>query len=183
MTDRLRQVVGEYSTWYVCDVHDWDFTNADGDVCPVCLGETTVKERAIALLDLEMNCDCEEAMKHLRQRMTGLLEPVTDVALVKGATEPEVHCGECSEWGCYGCSTEDCDCDNCAATSPLAGGEQVSRYELDSARKAGVVAGRQQENNRIIKLLKGFSTELDSSKDSLLILQIWGLIALINGEN
>ena len=50
MSGRLRKVVGEYSTWYVCDVHGWDFTNEDKDVCPVCYGERVERERIVEWL-------------------------------------------------------------------------------------------------------------------------------------
>ncbi len=43
----MREVVGKYSTYYVCDKHGWDFTNVDGDVCPVCLGESLESARII----------------------------------------------------------------------------------------------------------------------------------------
>ncbi len=51
MTNRKREVAAEYSTYYVCDVHGWDFTNVDDDVCPVCHGERLAEERAIKLLE------------------------------------------------------------------------------------------------------------------------------------
>jgi len=50
MSNRLREVVGKHSTWYVCDLHGWDFTNEDKDVCPVCLGESLERERIIKKL-------------------------------------------------------------------------------------------------------------------------------------
>lgn len=55
MTKRAREVVAAHSTYYVCDVHGWDFTNVDDDVCPVCLGETTERERVIKLLESRTN--------------------------------------------------------------------------------------------------------------------------------
>lgn len=51
MSSRMREVVGEYSTWYVCDVHGWDFTNEDEDVCPVCLGESLERDRFIKWIE------------------------------------------------------------------------------------------------------------------------------------
>ena len=51
MSDRNREVVSEFSTYYVCDVHGWDFTNVDEDVCPVCLGESLERERIIKLFE------------------------------------------------------------------------------------------------------------------------------------
>jgi hypothetical protein len=50
VSDRKRKVVATHSTYYVCDVHGWDFTNVDDDVCPVCLGETAERERIVKLL-------------------------------------------------------------------------------------------------------------------------------------
>jgi hypothetical protein len=51
VSDRKREVVGKHSTWYVCDVHGWDFTNEDKDTCPVCLGESQERERIISLIE------------------------------------------------------------------------------------------------------------------------------------
>jgi hypothetical protein len=50
MSDRKREVVAEYSTYYVCDVHGWDYTDVDDDVCPVCMGESLERERIVKLL-------------------------------------------------------------------------------------------------------------------------------------
>ena len=47
---RKREVVAKHSTYYVCDVHGWDFTDVDGDVCPVCYGESLKQEQILALL-------------------------------------------------------------------------------------------------------------------------------------
>ena len=47
MSNRKREVVAEFTTYYVCDVHGWDYTNVDGDVCPVCLGESVERERIV----------------------------------------------------------------------------------------------------------------------------------------
>jgi hypothetical protein len=47
MTERRREVVTEYHTYYVCDVHGWDYTDIDDDVCPVCLGELNERERIL----------------------------------------------------------------------------------------------------------------------------------------
>ena len=54
MSDRRREVVAEYSTYYVCDVHGWDFTDVDDDVCPVCMGESLERERIIELLETQL---------------------------------------------------------------------------------------------------------------------------------
>ena len=51
MSDGKREVVAEYSTYYVCDVHGWDFTDEEGDVCPVCYGEHLAEQRIIKLLE------------------------------------------------------------------------------------------------------------------------------------
>ena len=51
MSNRLREEVGKYSTWYVCDEHGWDFTNVNKDVCPVCYGESLAEERIIEMLE------------------------------------------------------------------------------------------------------------------------------------
>lgn len=51
MTERKRQVVGEHSTWYVCDVHGWDFTGVDEDVCPVCYGESLERKRIVSWVE------------------------------------------------------------------------------------------------------------------------------------
>jgi hypothetical protein len=51
MAERMREVVGKHSTWYVCDEHGWDFTNVDEDVCPVCYGESLAEQRIIKLLE------------------------------------------------------------------------------------------------------------------------------------
>jgi hypothetical protein len=51
MLERKREVVAEHSTYYVCDVHGWDFTGVDEDVCPVCFGESLERERIINLLE------------------------------------------------------------------------------------------------------------------------------------
>jgi hypothetical protein len=53
MIDRMREVVGKHSTYYVCDEHGWDFTNVDKDVCPVCYGESLAEARIIKLLQHE----------------------------------------------------------------------------------------------------------------------------------
>ena len=57
MSDRKREVVAEYSTYYVCDVHGWDYTNVDDDVCPVCLGESLEDDRIIKLLEPLGECE------------------------------------------------------------------------------------------------------------------------------
>lgn len=54
MSDRKREVMAEYSTYYVCDVHGWDFTDVDDDVCPVCMGESLERERIIELLEARL---------------------------------------------------------------------------------------------------------------------------------
>ena len=54
MSDRKREVVAEHSTYYVCDVHGWDFTDVDDDVCPVCMGESMERERIIELLEAQL---------------------------------------------------------------------------------------------------------------------------------
>jgi hypothetical protein len=57
MSDRKREVVAEYSTYYVCDVHGWDYTNVDDDVCPVCMGESLEDDRIIKLLEPLGECE------------------------------------------------------------------------------------------------------------------------------
>ena len=57
MSDRKREVVAEYSTYYVCDVRGWDYTNVDDDVCPVCLGESLEDDRIIKLLEPLGECE------------------------------------------------------------------------------------------------------------------------------
>jgi hypothetical protein len=47
----MREVIAKHSTYYVCDKHGWDFTNVDGDVCPVCLGESLESERIIKWIE------------------------------------------------------------------------------------------------------------------------------------
>jgi hypothetical protein len=57
--------VAEFSTYYVCDVHGWDFTNVDEDVCPVCLGESLERERIIKLLKVNLDDDIKtDSMFH-----------------------------------------------------------------------------------------------------------------------
>lgn len=51
MSDRRREVVAEYSTYYVCDVHGWDYTDIDDDVCPVCMGESLMCDRIVKVLE------------------------------------------------------------------------------------------------------------------------------------
>lgn len=51
MSDRKREVVAEFTTYYVCDEHGWDYTNVDDDVCPVCMGESLERERIVKLLE------------------------------------------------------------------------------------------------------------------------------------
>ena len=51
MTERRREVIGQYHTYYVCDVHGWDFTGVDKDACPVCLGESTERERILEWIE------------------------------------------------------------------------------------------------------------------------------------
>lgn len=74
-TERMREVVTEYSTYYVCDVHGWDFTNVDDDVCPVCHGERLAEERIIKLLE-EVAVDEDGCFS---ERM-----PETLIALING---------------------------------------------------------------------------------------------------
>lgn len=51
MLERKREVVAEHSTYYVCDVHGWDFTGVDEDVCPVCFGESLERDRIFSALE------------------------------------------------------------------------------------------------------------------------------------
>ncbi|CAB4123762.1 hypothetical protein UFOVP46_89 [uncultured Caudovirales phage] len=51
MVERIREVVGEHSTWHVCDEHGWDFTNEGEDTCPVCKGEALAEARIVNLLE------------------------------------------------------------------------------------------------------------------------------------
>jgi hypothetical protein len=55
MLERKREVVAEHSTYYVCDVHGWDFTGVDEDVCPVCFGESLEHERIMDKLEFYSN--------------------------------------------------------------------------------------------------------------------------------
>lgn len=57
MSDRKREVVAEYSTYYVCDVHGWDYTDVDDDVCPVCMGESLEDDRIVKLLEPLGECE------------------------------------------------------------------------------------------------------------------------------
>jgi hypothetical protein len=54
MTERKREVVAEFTTYYVCDEHGWDYTNVDDDVCPVCMGESLERDRIIKLLEVQL---------------------------------------------------------------------------------------------------------------------------------
>jgi hypothetical protein len=54
MLERKREVVAEHSTYYVCDVHGWDFTGVDEDVCPVCFGESLERDRIVQCLDMAL---------------------------------------------------------------------------------------------------------------------------------
>jgi hypothetical protein len=79
MADRLREVVGKHSTYYVCDEHGWDFTNVDKDVCPVCYGESLAEERIIKLLDIwdcnNDRCDCDSIDECVyRQKLIALIK-------------------------------------------------------------------------------------------------------------
>lgn len=51
MGERRREVVGQHHTYYVCDVHGWDFTDVDEDVCPVCQGESLERERILKWIE------------------------------------------------------------------------------------------------------------------------------------
>jgi len=82
MSDRKREVVAEFTTYYVCDVHGWDYTNVDGDVCPVCLGESSERERIIKLLQKELIAE-QKSYKQRTWIIQGL--PVA-IALIKGKT-------------------------------------------------------------------------------------------------
>ena len=78
MSDRKREVVAEFSTYYVCDVHGWDYTNVDEDVCPVCLGESSERERIIAILKGEL----KDSMDPIQGTKGGWREHL--IALIKG---------------------------------------------------------------------------------------------------
>ena len=80
MSDRKREVVAEFSTYYVCDVHGWDYTNVDDDVCPVCLGESSERERIIAILKEEL----KDSMDPIQGTKGGWREHL--IALIKGET-------------------------------------------------------------------------------------------------
>lgn len=60
---RRREVRSEYNAaiwWYHCDVHDWSYEESNPeDVCPVCLGESSERERIIALLET-LKCKCDD---------------------------------------------------------------------------------------------------------------------------
>lgn len=71
--ERMREVKGTHSTWYECDVHDWDFTNVDGDTCPVCKGEKLAEERIIKLL--------EETKGNFLGTAQNYVEPGLDLAI------------------------------------------------------------------------------------------------------
>lgn len=58
MNNRRRLVANSLGqSWLHCDVHGWDFIefedDQEDDYCPVCLGETTERERVSALLALD----------------------------------------------------------------------------------------------------------------------------------
>ena len=80
MSDRKREVVAEFSTYYVCDVHGWDYTNVDEDVCPVCLGESSERERIVAILKEEL----KDSMDSIQGTKGGWREHF--IALIKGET-------------------------------------------------------------------------------------------------
>jgi hypothetical protein len=49
--DRRRPVVGKSFTYFVCDVHNWDFGEDDpDDVCPVCLGEENMRRQVVVMI-------------------------------------------------------------------------------------------------------------------------------------
>ncbi|CAB4124021.1 hypothetical protein UFOVP45_102 [uncultured Caudovirales phage] len=80
MAGRMREVVGAHSTWYVCDEHGWDFTNEDGDTCPVCKGEALAEARIIKLLDSDEAWQAIDAdsVSQKHETVNGL------IALIKG---------------------------------------------------------------------------------------------------
>jgi hypothetical protein len=80
VSDRKREVVAEFSTYYVCDVHGWDYTNVDEDVCPVCLGESSERERIVAILKEELR----DSMDSIQGTKGGWREHL--IALIKGET-------------------------------------------------------------------------------------------------
>jgi hypothetical protein len=70
--------VAEFTTYYVCDVHGWDYTNVDEDVCPVCMGESLERERIVAILKEEL----KDSMDSIRGTKGGWREHL--IALIKG---------------------------------------------------------------------------------------------------
>lgn len=77
---RRRKVVGKFSTYYVCDVHGWDFTNVDEDVCPVCLGESMQRERILKFIAKLQH----KGMTHSEACVSGHVFADRLIALIKG---------------------------------------------------------------------------------------------------